>query len=107
MANTNDENDGHDLKQTTTDESRGPRAERHFSGPTPIEQQRSATAESTPAIAEAPENLDTDFDDPRWAAELKKSRDMFAKQFAGLARHLDAASRIAVEIKRRVEEEQN
>jgi hypothetical protein len=71
-------------------------------GPTSTEQQHAAP-EPAPTPTEA-ENLDTDFDDPRLAAELKKSQELLENQFADLARHLEAASRLAKQIRALVDE---
>jgi hypothetical protein len=108
MAHTNDE---HDLKQTATDEAREPRAEQHFSGPTPIEQQRSATAEPTPAIADAPENLDVDFDSPQLdlqiEREIKRSREALEEKLDALDHHIGQAAKNSILIRALIEGERD
>lgn len=107
MSHTNDEN----VKQTATNQAKEPRSEQHFSGPTPIEPQRSATAESNPAITEATENLDIDFDDPQLEVgierEIQRSRAVLEEKFEALDQHLGQATKVAVVIRALVEDERD
>jgi hypothetical protein len=97
LTTSTPEKEGKEMKPSDDDPSSN-------DAPTSTEQQQFAVESAPAPTPTEAENLDINFDDPRLAAELRKSQQMLEYKFTDLEHHIDAAAKLAKQIRALVDE---